>query len=267
MERERVRIHYSKTGDVRFLSQLDLVRAWERALRRTGLELVFTDGFNPRLRLSFSGALSTGWESHAEFLEFQVAVDLSSEELCRRIATVLPRGFAVRGVERNVTKSDRPKPATVAFAVYRTRAWPPEAADLTRKQELLAADVRGEILELRMCSAEEGRALLAGCPPAEVILDRSRGVASATTTEDAMPRETALHPPVLYVELRTRSDGGHLRLNDLLQELVEPGPDVQPLRISKLAFRPNEWEGTNEQGSEAGVAARNARHECSAGLS
>lgn len=264
MERERVRIHYSKTGDVRFLSHLDSVRAWERALRRTGIEFGFTDGFNPRLRLSFSGALSTGWESHAEYLECQVAADLSSEELCRRMAAVLPRGLAVRGVERNVTKSDRPKPATVAFAVYRTRAWPPPAAELTQKLQLLAPQMREEVLSCHLSSEVEGRALLAGNDPAEAILDRSREDASAATHTAEMPRQSAEPPAVLYVELRTRGDGGHLRLGDLLREIVEPGPDELPLRILKLAFRSNARKGTHERRTEAGGVTRNAWHECSA---
>jgi hypothetical protein len=255
MERERVRVFYSKTGDVRFLSHLDIVRTWERALRRTGLELVFTDGFNPRLRLTFSGALPTGWESHAEYLELQLGEDLSSEELCRRIATVLPRGLSVRGVERHVTKSDRPRAASVAFAVLRHRDWPPEPAELERRLGLLAAEVREELLDCRLVSGAEGRDLLAGDRPRGAIEDRSRQGASAVPVGASAEDLT-----VLRLELRTRPDGGHLRLHDLLAELVEPGPDVRPLRILKLASHPVTRETTqHEHGIEAGTPAGDAR--------
>ncbi|MBL8899492.1 MAG: DUF2344 domain-containing protein [Planctomycetes bacterium] len=246
MERERVRVRYSKTGDLRFLSHLDLVRTWERALRRTGLDLVFTDGFNPRLRLSFSGALPTGWESHAEYVELQLAEDHSSEELCRRISTALPRGLSVRGIDRHVTKSDRPRAATVAFAVYRHRAWPPEPAELERRLGLLAPEVRAELRECRLLSGNEGRELLAGGLPLAELADRSHAVASAVSMS-----ATAQDVSVLRLELLTRVDGGHLRLDELLTELVEPGPKVQPLRILKLAFHPDRREETHEHGTEA----------------
>ncbi|MBK9388450.1 MAG: DUF2344 domain-containing protein [Planctomycetes bacterium] len=261
MERERVRVRYSKTGDLRFLSHLDLVRTWERALRRTGLDLVFTDGFNPRLRLSFSGALPTGWESHAEYVELQLAEDHSSEELCRRISAVLPRGLSVRGVDRHVTKSDRPRAATVSFAVYRHRDWPPSPAELERRLGLLAAEMREEIRSCRLVSGEEGRELLAGGLPPQVLSDRSREVASAVSLS-----ATAQDLCVLRLELLMRIDGGHLRLDELLTELIEPGPKVQPLRILKLAFRPEAREEANEHGTEAGSGEGHPRLEPAAQL-
>ena len=65
----RVRFRFAKLGKIRFTSQRDVARMWERALRRAGLPLAYTAGFSPRPQLSFGLALPTGCESLAEYLD------------------------------------------------------------------------------------------------------------------------------------------------------------------------------------------------------
>ena len=59
----RIRFRFAKLGKIRFTSQRDVARMWERALRRAGLPLAYTEGFSPRPQLSFGLALPTGCES------------------------------------------------------------------------------------------------------------------------------------------------------------------------------------------------------------
>ena len=54
---------FSKTGDMRFISHLDLVRLFQRACRRAGLPVAVTKGFSPRLKISILKALKLGVES------------------------------------------------------------------------------------------------------------------------------------------------------------------------------------------------------------
>lgn len=68
-----IRFRFAKLGKVRFTSQRDVARMWERALRRAQLPVAYTEGFSPRPRLSFGLALPTGCESEAEYLD--VALD------------------------------------------------------------------------------------------------------------------------------------------------------------------------------------------------
>lgn len=70
---DRLRIRFSKLGKVRFTSHRDVARMWERALRRTGLAVANSQGFNPRPLLSFGLALPTGAESLAEYLDVTLA--------------------------------------------------------------------------------------------------------------------------------------------------------------------------------------------------
>ncbi len=69
----RIRFRFSKLGKIRFTSQRDVARMWERALRRAALPLAYTEGFSPRPQLSFGLALPTGAESLAEYVD--VALD------------------------------------------------------------------------------------------------------------------------------------------------------------------------------------------------
>ncbi|HLG67490.1 MAG TPA: TIGR03936 family radical SAM-associated protein [Acidimicrobiales bacterium] len=69
---ERLRFRYTKLGKIRFTSQRDVARMWERALRRSGLPVAWTEGFSPRPLLSFGLALPTGHESLAEYVDVRL---------------------------------------------------------------------------------------------------------------------------------------------------------------------------------------------------
>ncbi len=65
----KLRIKYQKTGNLKFLSHLDLVRAFERGLRRTELPLSFSEGFNPHPKISFGPPLPVGVSSDSEYID------------------------------------------------------------------------------------------------------------------------------------------------------------------------------------------------------
>jgi len=65
----RLRIWYSKCDDLRFLGHRDLLRTFERWLRRAGLELQFSQGFHPRALMHFPAALAVGIAGEREFME------------------------------------------------------------------------------------------------------------------------------------------------------------------------------------------------------
>ena len=72
-----VRIKYSKLGDISYVSHLDIIKLMERIVRRTGLKLSYSEGFNPHPKTAFSPALQLGVQSHCEYLdmEFDEAVE------------------------------------------------------------------------------------------------------------------------------------------------------------------------------------------------
>ena len=69
----RLRVRFSKLGKIRFTSHRDVARMWERALRRSGLPVARSQGFNPRPLVAFGLALPTCGESLAEYLDVTLA--------------------------------------------------------------------------------------------------------------------------------------------------------------------------------------------------
>jgi radical SAM-linked protein len=87
------RVRFQKLGKIRFLSHRDIARVWERALRRSGIRVAYSEGFSPRPRLSFGLALSTGYESLGEYLDIDLADDVDPDLLPSLVTPSLPVGM------------------------------------------------------------------------------------------------------------------------------------------------------------------------------
>jgi len=93
----RFRIEFAKAAAMRFLSHLDLMRTWERALRRSGLPLAFTQGHHPHIKMSFGPPLPLGFRSRAEVFDLECSRP-PGVDLAERLNAVLPEGLEVTGV-------------------------------------------------------------------------------------------------------------------------------------------------------------------------
>jgi radical SAM-linked protein len=91
----KVRLRFAKRGKLRFTSHRDVARAFERALRRAGLPMAYSQGFNPHPKVSWVGAAPTGVASEAEYLEIQLVEHLDPEVVRGKLDAALPEGLAV----------------------------------------------------------------------------------------------------------------------------------------------------------------------------
>ena len=64
----RLRLKFSRGEKLKYLSHLDLMRLWERALRRAGLPAAYSEGFSPHPRISLASPLAVGVTSRAELM-------------------------------------------------------------------------------------------------------------------------------------------------------------------------------------------------------
>lgn len=97
----KLRVRYSKLGKIRFTSHRDTARHWERAVRKTGVQVAYSAGFTPRPKMSFGLALPTGGESLAEYLDIDLVGDHDLDGLAAAFDAALPPGYsATRVVER-----------------------------------------------------------------------------------------------------------------------------------------------------------------------
>ena len=92
-----MRIRFAKHGKVRFTSHRDVARIWERALRRAQVPVAYSAGFNPRPKIAFGLALSTGYSSDAEYLDVELdpdrAASIDTEALIAALTASLPTGM------------------------------------------------------------------------------------------------------------------------------------------------------------------------------
>lgn len=90
---------FEKGESVRWLGHLDILRTFERAIRRAGLPIAFSNGFNPRERLAFASALSTGITGQAERATLELTLPLPEAELAALLNAALPPGLRIVGCE------------------------------------------------------------------------------------------------------------------------------------------------------------------------
>jgi radical SAM-linked protein len=91
----RARVRFSKLGKVKWTSHRDVARMWERALRRAGLPVAYSEGFSPRPKLHFGLALSTGHESLAEYLDVDLRGEVELDGWRELLTPALPVGLDV----------------------------------------------------------------------------------------------------------------------------------------------------------------------------
>jgi len=82
---------FTKVGILRFISHLDLLRLFQRALRRAGIPVVFSNGFHPVPKIKFERALKLGVESKEEKLYLRLILPLPPDELMQRLNVQLPQ--------------------------------------------------------------------------------------------------------------------------------------------------------------------------------
>jgi radical SAM-linked protein len=92
---QRVRLRFAKRGRLRFLSHRDVARSFERAVRRAGVPVAHSHGFNPHPRLSWVGAAPTGSASEAEYLEIGLTRPVDPAALAAALDAALPDGLDV----------------------------------------------------------------------------------------------------------------------------------------------------------------------------
>ena len=92
---QRLRLRYAKRGRLRFTSTRDFQRALERALRRAGVPMAYSQGFNPHPRISYTNAAPTGTASEAEYVELAVTSVLDPEAVRAALDAALPPGLDV----------------------------------------------------------------------------------------------------------------------------------------------------------------------------
>ena len=109
------RLCFEKTGPIRFISHLDLTRAFHRAFARAQIPFKYSEGFSPHPKFAFALPLSVGTESLMEYADFSLKAgsDFTPEELKEKLQAQMPAGIKILSVGEQKEKF-----SSIAFARY-----------------------------------------------------------------------------------------------------------------------------------------------------
>ncbi len=202
----KVLLQFSKRGEMRFVSNLDLQRVFEQALRRASIPLRFSEGYHPRPRMSLGPALPLGIESECERFTIRLEQPLARDELVERLNTNLPEGLEVRGA---------------------TSDWVVSGEDLALETYEIRLQGEADVFERAVRRLGER--------PLNLVRETPKG----------KQLEVALHRDLERVSndgkrliVTFRSGPGHSRIRDVLAAIEHPLDATPPPRVRKLAVQP-----------------------------
>jgi radical SAM-linked protein len=125
---QRMRVTFATADTVKYVGHLDMARTWERAIRRAGLPLAYSQGFNPQPRLHFAAALPVGFTGQAELADVFLNQALEPAEFLARLQAAMPRGIRLLHAEP-VPRELPALQATLVAAAYRVEVETNEPAE------------------------------------------------------------------------------------------------------------------------------------------
>lgn len=110
-------VTFAKSGQVRYTSHLDMLRLFKRAFRRSGIEIKYSQGFNPHPKMGFAQPLSLGYGAEGEILEIETEEPVSGRRIREDLSRHLPEGVTIISAGR-IGDGQKSMAASVNGAVY-----------------------------------------------------------------------------------------------------------------------------------------------------
>lgn len=131
-EQQRLRLTFSQGGAMRYVGHLDMVRTWERSLRRAAVPLAYSSGFNPGPRLFFASGLPLGCTGRAELADVVLKEAMAPAAFQAQVAPHLPPGLVLYHVE------EAPLKTPALQAVLKASVWQVDVASSASPDTLRA---------------------------------------------------------------------------------------------------------------------------------
>lgn len=152
----KVRIKFSKQGNMKFIGHLDLMRYFQKAIRRAKIPVCYSGGYSPHQIMSFASPLGVGLTSTGEYLDIEVSESEASFVMAERLNRVMAEGIEILSWKR-LEDSSKNAMSIVEAADYRIafrRGYEPE--DMDRFQASFIEFVnRDQILILKKSKKSE----------------------------------------------------------------------------------------------------------------
>ncbi|MCR5404836.1 MAG: TIGR03936 family radical SAM-associated protein [Butyrivibrio sp.] len=110
----KLRLKFSKNGPIKFIGHLDVMRYFQKAIRRADLDIKYSEGFSPHQLLSFAQPLGVGATSDGEYLDMVLNSFVSASDVMDRLNAVMNEGISILAVKE--LSDNEEKAMTVSFA-------------------------------------------------------------------------------------------------------------------------------------------------------
>lgn len=91
----KIRIKFSKHGQMKFIGHLDIMRYFQKVMRRANVDICYSEGFSPHQKMSFAAPLGVGLTSNGEYFDIEVNSSDSSQEMIKRINDANVEGIQI----------------------------------------------------------------------------------------------------------------------------------------------------------------------------
>lgn len=116
----KVRIKFRKFGAVRFIGHLDVMRFFQKAMRRAHIPIAYSEGYSPHMIMSFANPLGIGLSSDGEYFDIELKEWISGSEAVKRLNSVMVEGFEVLSFRQIAPEKKMTGMAILAAADYQS---------------------------------------------------------------------------------------------------------------------------------------------------
>lgn len=113
----KIRMKFSKNGPIKFIGHLDVMRYFQKAIRRAEIDIAYSKGFSPHQIMSFAQPLGVGYESDGEYVDVELNSATSSSDILNRMNAVMNQGIKIESVKK-LPDDAKNAMASVAAAKY-----------------------------------------------------------------------------------------------------------------------------------------------------
>ncbi|MDO4615040.1 MAG: TIGR03936 family radical SAM-associated protein [Lachnospiraceae bacterium] len=234
----KVRIKFAKEGVMKFIGHLDIMRYFQKAIRRAEIDIAFSEGFSPHMIMSFASPLGVGTTSTGEYFDIELRTPVSSAEAVKRLNAVMADGMRVLSFRQVADGKSSNAMAIVAAAEYTVHfrdgyapadGWQEKLAEFAKLSEIkvlkktkkneVETNIRPMIYELST-DKDQIHMLLASGSAANLKPDLVMS-AFADYLETELPEIALLvHRNELYADIGTDGQRRLVSLEDLGEEIT-----------------------------------------------
>ena len=139
----KIRIKFAKQGVMRFIGHLDVMRYFQKAMRRAHIDIAFTEGFSPHMIMSFAAPLGVGLTSNGEYMDIEIKSPIASADAVRQLNEVMVEGMEVlsfRQIEEGKAGKAMSLVAAADYTVSFRPGYEPEEGWQKRLEEFAKKD-------------------------------------------------------------------------------------------------------------------------------